>query len=448
MKYLSIRLKALSPLAVRSDHAAEGAQMTQYIPGTTLLGSLAATYKLLHPERTARFEQLFLSGEVSFPNLYPASYKQYEKQEIVDLDLPVYPCPKTALTCKRHKGFLYPDVEENDGHGVCDSLIARAIFSEWMSAHTKVHALDATDQDFAFLSVLDDIKACPKCAEPADRYDGYYRRLRTGSLLASDNYTHLQTHTGINRSSGTVEEGVLYNRQVFDEGTQFWGQLKVADDAAYAELTTFLDEVGDDGIVRVGTGRSRGMGKVQLYYDDMRGISKDFAEFQKRLNTFDKSLKDKASEPLKDEAGKPLKNKNGKPLSLDLQQDYYFALTLHSPAILCDELLRYRSCIDAEALRYLLAADTNELLAELTLVYQRSSVQRIAGWQELWGTPRAIEHAIEAGSVFLFKCPSAQREVVQKALYSLEEQGIGKRRLEGFGRICVSDEFHQGVSWS
>src|SRR5690348_13160291 len=111
VKYLSIDLTAISPLAVRSDHAAGGAQVANYIPGTTLLGSLASTYRLMYPENATRFEQLFLSGEIKFPNLYPATPKKYDGfKEVVDPDLPIYPCPKTAITCKRHKGFLYPVV--------------------------------------------------------------------------------------------------------------------------------------------------------------------------------------------------------------------------------------------------------------------------------------------------------------------------------------------------
>ncbi|MBV9710203.1 MAG: hypothetical protein JO011_04715, partial [Ktedonobacteraceae bacterium] len=67
------------------------------------------------------------------------------------------------------------------------------------------------------------------------------------------------------------------------------------------------------------------------------------------------------------------------------------------------------------------------------------------GWQELWGTPRAAEYAIESGSVFLFTCPSPPDNALHNALFALEEQGMGKRRAEGFGRICISDPFHQLV---
>lgn len=89
--------------------------------------------------------------------------------------------------------------------------------------------------------------------------------------------------------------------------------------------------------------------------------------------------------------------------------------------------------------------DLNKL--ELQRVYQQAHLQRITGWQELWGTPKINEYAIEAGSVFLFKCPTAQKDTIIEALYNLDMQGIGKRQLEGFGRVRISDEFHQEVNW-
>ncbi len=52
------------------------------------------------------------------------------------------------------------------------------------------------------------------------------------------------------------------------------------------------------------------------------------------------------------------------------------------------------------------------------------------------------EYAIEAGSTFLFACSRELDDTLMQALYSLEEEGIGRRRSEGFGRICISDPFH------
>jgi CRISPR-associated protein Csx10 len=432
MKYLSIGIVAKSPLSIRSDHASSGAEMTNYIPGTTLIGSLATTYKLMYPEDARTFERLFLSGEVSFPHLYLASFKEdKEDKRFPDVNekLPIYPTPKTALTCKRHKGFLYSHSSDNEGHGVRDTLITRAIFNEWPS-EDKISALP----------ILNAIRECPfktaqgqTCGEPTDRYDNYYRRIAHKRLLASDSQKHLQTHTGINRLSGTVEEGILYNRQVFDEETRFLGVAKIEDEGLLTTLNTFIAEIGSSGIARLGTGRTRGMGKVTMIAGELAEEPADFATFQQRLDKFDDLLQKEA---------------NRYTAQLSHSKDhYYFALTLHSPVILKDDLLRYHGTISAETLEKLVLTQTSTQLEGLQQVYQLARIQRITGWQELWGTPRANEYALEAGSVFLFKCPRAQRERLQTALYQLEEQGIGKRRLEGFGRVHISDRFHREVEW-
>jgi CRISPR-associated Csx10 family RAMP protein len=154
-----------------------------------------------------------------------------------------------------------------------------------------------------------------------------------------------------------------------------------------------------------------------------------FAAFKKRLDTLNDLIHGQA-------ARYQLKG---------LQDRYFFSLTLHSPLILCDDLLRYRGTIDEIALEKML--HNCPPLLELQRVYQAASVRRVTGWQELWGTPRTNEYAIEMGSVFLFSCSSRPESAVFRALFALEENGAGKRRTEGFGRLSVSDQFHQEIEW-
>ncbi|GCE09298.1 RAMP superfamily CRISPR-associated protein [Dictyobacter aurantiacus] len=428
MKYLSIRVIAQSPLSIRSDHASSGAGTTSYIPGSTVLGSLATTYKLLNPGDAHNFERLFLSGAVRFPNLYLASYKKNQKLPDINKNLPIYPTPKTAIACKRQKGFLYPSDQNNESHGVRDTLIDHTLFTEWPEKD-KVTAL----------TILEASQTCAfehnhqRCGEPTNRYEAYYRRINDKQLLASEGKYHLQTHTGINRFSGTIEEGILYNRQVFDEGTQFWGLIKVTDETVSTLLEDFLERIAKGGLMRLGTGRTRGMGKVFLITENQSRETDTFAAFQQRLDTFNSMLQQEA-------------RKYQTQLS-QIEDQYYFALTLHSPTILTDALFRYHGTINARILEDLLYKQAKTPIHGIQHVYHQAQVQRITGWQELWGTPRTNEYAIETGSVFLFKCPHAQRTKLLPALYQLEEQGIGKRTIEGFGRICISDAFHQEVTW-
>jgi len=269
-----------------------------------------------------------------------------------------------------------------------------------------------------------------KCGQAMDHFDGYYRRsdIESSHRIAAqpDSYTRLQTHTGIDRESGTVQDGILYNRQVFEEGMQFWGEIIFPDDEELLKhFTAFLDELRSMGQLRLGTGRSRGMGKVSLDIEPIDSEQERFMSFSERLNTFNETFRKRAAF-----------------FKQALPDKYFFAVTLHSPLILCDDLLRYQGTIDTDTL---LAALPDCTIPGLERIYHAASVRRITGWQELWGTPRAAEYAIESGSAFLFACSSQPDAALLKALFALEEQGMGKRQAEGFGRICISDPFHQLV---
>lgn len=421
MKYFALNLEAISPLAIRADHSPEGVDALRYISGSTLIGSLATVYRFAYPNNSADFERLFLSGQIQFPDLYPALFKQEEMQE--KITLPVFPFPRTARTCKRSPGFshLLENQDKDDaGHGVRDSLLDWTIFA--LADNMKVDNPDILLSPFPHSKEF-----CQRCDNTME-YDAKHYRRENEDMIIANSTTRLQTHTGIDRSTGTVQEGILYNRRVFDEHTRFWGLLKVSDDVE-ATFKDCIKEFGTSGLIRVGTGRTRGMGKVHLTIqpiDEDEQKRKD--TFSTRLRNFNAALQDAAQT-----------FNNEWDLRLDLKP-FYFALTLHSPALLRDSLLRYRGSITNVALGKLLELSKNHF----ELIYQDASTKRVTGWSELWGTPRTNEIAIDTASVFLYGSDLPQNEL-EEALFKLENEGIGQRKAEGFGRICISDPFHMEV---
>ncbi len=423
MRQYYIQLTAESPLAIRSDHAASGAGAAGYIPGTAFIGSLAAVHRLLKPDAKKEFEQLFLSEQVLYPDLYPAFFNDGPDHPLQAAnDLPVYPLPRTAQSCKRHPGFLYrPRGVDYDNHGVRDSLVDWAMFKLWSNGGKVSDPVKA-------LQELQDHKDC-RCGAAMDHLSGYYRWSERNPKIimtaTTSEYMRLQTHTGIDRESGTVQEGILYNRRVFEEGMRFWGAIKVPDDGDLEnKLKSFLEQIGQSGLVRVGTGRTRGMGKV-TFLRESKKEEDAFSKFHKRLDEFHTLLEEPAKQ-------------------LGLEDRYFFALTLHSPLILVDDFLRYQGTIDGPTLEKLLGCEET---IKIEQIYQSAQMRRVTGWLEVWGLPRMNEYAIETGSVFLFSCNATQgtpaHETLLQRLFELEEQGIGKRRAEGFGRVRVSDQFHQ-----
>lgn len=436
VRLFALTLEAKSPLAIRSDHAAVGNGHIGYITGSALAGSLANVYRLYYPDETTMFERLFLSGQVHYPDLFPASFKSGIIQN--SESLPVYPLPKTAQSCKRFSGFFPAkdeDVDE-DRHGVRDTLLDWAMFELG-----RTETLTARQEPLSAGELLKPLlaqKDC-HCKRPMDHFSGYYRRnysLPEKNICKASLNTRLQAHTGINRDTGTVQEGILYHRRVFEEQSRFWGLVKIADDDLVDPFTAFIEEVGFTGLVRVGTSRTRGMGKVSLSIKEMEGGQQRFEQFTQRLERFSTRLRERAASTFPAEAHK---------LAL---KPFYFALTLHSALILQDELLRYRGTLNGDVLQELLhLPDDTVPAATFQLIYQNAETRRVSGWNDLWGTPRMNEYAIESGSVFLFASSSEQSEVLTRALFTLEEEGAGRRRAEGFGRVCVSDPFHLEVTY-
>ena len=421
MAQLYLTLMTKSPLAIRSDHATGGSKTATTVNGTTLLGSLAAAHRMLYADtKNDDFVQLFLEGNISYPNLYPASFNAQETlgDELQTSHRPVYPVPKTAQSCKRFGGFLKE--LSDDRHGVRDSLLDWAVFK--LSDEQNIDALKA-HADCGFFKENDKV-----CGEVMDHFSGFYRRSAfidpPYSRMTAQVGTRLLTRTGINRDRHIVEEGILYNREVIDEEAYFWGMVSVPD-RLLATFKGFVEEAGNAGLIRIGTGRTRGLGQVQLTIHGTEDDEITFDSFKQRLIAFDAQLRERMG------------------YAPAVEDDrFYFALTLHSPVILRDDLLRYQGTISGEVL------ETHAKLSAKTLwqIHQVASIERVTGWNELWGTPRTQECAIATGSVFLFvsteKVSEEQPDGLLEKLFDLEGRGIGERRAEGFGRICFSDPFH------
>lgn len=418
---LNLSLMTKSPLAIRADQATGGSKTATIINGSALLGSLAGAHRMLYADtKDDDFVELFLKENISYSNLYPANFNLQEKHgdEMQSSHRPIYPLPKTAQSCKRFEGFRKESSDER--HGVRDSLLDWAAFK--LSNGKDIGAL----REHARCGYLrEDGKK--GCEEVTDHLSGFYRRSAFVDppyhrLLATVD-TRLLTRTGINRDRHIVEEGILYNREVIDEETYFWGMVTLPDGLSTV-FKEFVEEADDAGLIRIGTGRTRGLGHVQFTLHDVEDDEIfSFDSFKQRLVDFDAELRKRMHYP---------------PASEDNR--FYFALTLHSPVILRDDLLRYQGTISGEALA------THARLSSETLkfeqIHQVASMERVTGWNTLWGTPRTQEYAIATGSVFLFASTEKVSEDLLEKLFALENQGIGERRAEGFGRICFSDPFH------
>ena len=427
MKRYYLQATAISPLAIRADHAEGGVDTASYIPGVTLLGSLAAAHRMLRSENQHEneFAQFFLHERVHFPHLYPASF---ELQTFTAAGRPVMPLPKTAQTCKRFKGFqpLPGENPDEERHGVRDSLLDWGLFSLLSQQQASVSTVLAPFAEHERCQYPLENNSSKRCNQVMDHASpSYYRRGDSKNLQqrmeAKTSNKRLQTRTGINRDWGVVEESILYNREVFQEGSRFWGEVVVSDELAYT-FEQFIEKANKEGVIRVGTGRTRGLGRVEIR----------MVKNEQQGNTFKSKLEDFSA----------LVKKQAREMSVQNIAPFYFAITLNSSSILCDAFLRYKKTLDPASLHELLRLSDAFSPDTFQRLYQSVGIQRVTGWNELWGTPRPTDYALEPGSVFLYSCKQALGDELIAALQALEEEGIGRRRSEGFGRISISDPFH------
>lgn len=412
MKYIA-RITDCGPLSFRIGRDTETTSTLPYVPGSTLLGGLAAAHTKLGRDAD-EFTAFFLSEGSSFGNLYPASFAQddsaSELEDLRDERAPVDPVPATARTCKRFGGFAFDQTDSDDPHhGVWDSLIAWAVFR--------------LSNDVA-LGPLEALKDCPECGQPTERFSGFYRRNRdTQSIGKAEVRRGLRTRTGIDRRTGTVKHGILYSRQVLKEESQFWGTVTVPDDGARA-FESFVEQANVTRLLRVGNNRTRGFGRIVLNLERDKGReSLDAA--RERIETFTAEVQRQAQE-----------------VGVEAPHAWYVPLTLRADAILLDAVLRFETTITPTYLAQ------NWGIPGADLIYQNTTARRIMGWNGLWRLPKADDTAIAKGSVFLFGFREALDDSLVQALVTLQDGGIGARRREGFGRLTVANPFHWEVKGS
>lgn len=404
-----------SPLNFRVSRSTASFKTLKYIPGPALLGAFAAAHRKTRND-TDEFTRFFLSGEIYFGNLYPANFAdEFSNTDLQDNEQPIRPIPNTARSCKRFSGFRFKaDVGSQERHGVMDSLIDWGLFA--LSGQTKIETLN-THRKCAYADKHG------KCEELLDVFSGFYRRGADITEIGKpEAKTRLLTRTGISRETGTVQEGILYNREVLNEGQSFWGIMHFTDESLCDDFYDFAERVAKRGMLRIGNNLTRGLGKLGI--PQIQEFSTDdMASFKERVDAFNGKFHTEAQAHC-----------------VDLPHQFYFPITLQSDAIISDSQLRYQTALDGNYLHSVWN------LSDVTFVYQNASQRRIIGWNALFGLPKAAEWAISMGSVFLFGYDGTTDDCFYQSLYDIEQKGIGKRRLEGFGEITVSDAFHGEVN--
>jgi len=308
---------------------------------------------------------------------------RFENIYIADGSNYVFPISFSSKTCKAYNGFLNDDVKTGPYHGISDYL-------------TK----DIPD-------------SCPKCEHntPLESINGFY------SVPDPDSYTLIRRvnirkgfsiHNEIENETQRTKEGILYTLEHIREEQELKGSIIFADKGIREDFKNDVIGGNDEFYLYVGQAKSRGMGKIMVKwaFDDFSFDQGFFPPLEKRFNNFDKNC---------------------------------FSITLYSDAILVDEYLRGLTSLSSTYLSKILKV-------ELVTVKTFSSYHIVSGWHSGAHLPKEDDIAITKGSTFLFRYNGDNLEKLIKGLKTLEKEGIGLRRNEGFGRIVICDPYHLNVN--
>ena len=431
MYRIKLTLEACAPLSIgRRKPGGSVSETESYIPGTVIRGAIAGQLLRLArqlPGQNAQalsddlsnndddFSRLFLGEQPAiFQNAYPAITTN-KKQAIV-LTEPVQVLPATVLSSKNKSGF------RPKANGVFDTLIDR------FCAEQVGHLYDPS---------------CPtEAGERVEPFVGLYCH-QAGRYYQPSISTRLLTKVGINRRRATAQDSLLYSIQVLNE-TQGITESGDPQPARYTsqviidgseELAQDLVQFLNGRTLRLGGSASRGLGKVMLTACLSKKTIEDIADassepvspgIETRIDSFNAALKKRWCEwnTLFDTASdKALKNRTF--FTLDLQSDGIYTdrwqrTTVISPAMLQD------------------FASVQDSLLQIHSAY--SSYSSVSGWNAAWGLMKDVELATNKGAVYLFS--TEDKALWLNALSRLELTGTGDRTAEGFGQVCICNQFH------
>ena len=222
MRHYHIELEALAPIALGGPRgASRGPETADYISGGTLRGAVAGAVMRegLSPE-AKEFRNLFLRGQVLYPNLYPTSIKGGARS---------FPAPASYRTCKRF----------GVDHGWMDALSGIGAEGPPPSC---VHDFDGVS-----------------CDNPLVGTEGFFHET-DGGIADTKVSSQLFTRTAIDRARRAVHTGSLFTIAAIPRGQRFSGDLSCHPDIAglieetLQPRTTFY----------VGGSRTRGFGEVEV----------------------------------------------------------------------------------------------------------------------------------------------------------------------------------------
>lgn len=397
-----LQIKPLEPLLLGDVRAGSQFLVGQsYIPGRILRGAWA---EWLARKGLADAQILDIVGRIHVGNFFPAA--EWHRLRYV------LPLPMSALSCKRKSGFAGEPHPERRGHGVVDTLLPHLVY----------HLLKEQGARFPVPFSV----ACPQCGDRMEVFSGFYAVYQdsTEHFVHFRPRFHGQTKVALSRHRRASAEGMLYTASALSPrvnapdsdqktGLIFIGRVLPTDDEALSSLKEALTKVA------LGALHTRGYGRVEVCDANIQ-----LPSLQQRLEAFNQTLR-----ALWQDIRRLAAN------AQDLPQEprsLYFSIDLLSPGVFQEAGLP--TLVPAWSIG-------SQMLKP---IFWMTRPHMASGWSAAWGLPKPTNLAARMGSVYVYRWDGSQQDAIA-VLQTLEDQGIGDRRDEGFGECLICHPFHQEV---
>lgn len=226
-----------------------------------------------------------------------------------------------------------------------------------------------------------------KIKNPKSLNANFFTFKDSATIYKAEVKTRLAVHTQRDAKKGrsTSESGAVFRYESIAKGTKFDGAIISERDDLLNEL---LKRIPKGIEIFVGGSRTSGYGKAKI--------------IESKIENWQETNHPK-----------------------DLKANSIFTVTLLSHALVRDENGQLQANISEEF--------DNLGQPDEMRTYKRTEI--VGGFNRKWGLPLPQVAAIKAGSVFTFK---AKRDIPATEFQILIDNGIGEKRLDGFGRIAVN----------
>ncbi len=375
-----------------------------YIPGRVLRGAWA---EWLARKGLEDAQILDIVGRIRIGNFFPAAEWQGMRYAL--------PLPMSAVSCKLKSGFISESLPNNRSHGVVDTLLP----------HLAYHLLTEQGAQFPVPFSL----VCRECGHQMEAFGGFYTVYHAAGQEGTEHFVyfrprfHAQTRVALSRYRRASAEGMLYTASALSHRISkpdgrdikliFVGRLYPSDVEAFAGLKEALSKVA------LGALHTRGYGRVEVEEADwdLPSLKQRFEAFNQALRTLWQDIRRLAV--------------NAQNLPQD-PQGLYFSVDLLAPGVFADQGFPT------------LVPTLTTGGRTLKPIFWMTRPDMASGWSTAWGLPKPTNLAARMGSTYVYRWDGPQADLIS-ALQTLEDQGIGERRDEGFGECLVCHPFHQEV---